>query len=182
MTETTDAVAVPGGLLGRVQALVQHKEFERFWKFAVVGGIGFVIDAGTVNLLKVLGIFAAAQLPLAFGLALEEEGIIGTIGFTLAVTSNFLWNRYWTYPDYRSKPVLQQLVTIIGINILGILNRIPILQGLSDPFAQMVGSLTHLENGLAAQIGLNMALMIAVVVVMFWNFFVNRYLTYNDVD
>jgi len=28
----------------------------------------------------------------------------------------------------------------------------------------------------------NMTLAIAVIVVMFWNFFVNRYITYSDVE
>jgi putative flippase GtrA len=44
--------------------------------------------------------------------------------------------------------------------------------------AQVVPPLTHLAD----RIGKNMALILAVVVVMFWNFFVNRYWTYNDVS
>jgi putative flippase GtrA len=34
----------------------------------------------------------------------------------------------------------------------------------------------------AVRIGKNLSLMLAVGIVMFWNFFVNRYWTYNDVD
>ena len=33
-----------------------------------------------------------------------------------------------------------------------------------------------------AKLGTFFAMIIGVIVVMFWNFFVNRYWTYNDVD
>jgi putative flippase GtrA len=35
---------------------------------------------------------------------------------------------------------------------------------------------------MASTLGNNIALATAVVIVMFWNFFVNRYWTYRDVD
>ena len=34
----------------------------------------------------------------------------------------------------------------------------------------------------AVRLGENAALAVSVVVVMFWNFFANRYWTYNDVE
>ena len=64
------------------------KERERFLKFAVVGVIGAVIDFGVMNLLTQVG---SMQLVPA-----------GTISFICAVISNFIWNRFWTYPDSRS--------------------------------------------------------------------------------
>jgi putative flippase GtrA len=71
--------------------LTKKKEQGRFLRFAVVGVIGAVIDFGAFNILTI-----------AFHLtALVAQ----TISFTLAVLSNFIWNRYWTYPDSRNKPV-----------------------------------------------------------------------------
>jgi hypothetical protein len=78
-------VFIVGGRLG-----VNEKELERFLKFLVVGTVGFAVDFGTLNLLK-----------LVFGFQLL---VANTISFSLAVLSNFTWNRLWTYPDSRSKP------------------------------------------------------------------------------
>ena len=169
----------------RVLSLVQeNKEFERFWKFAVVGAIGFVIDAGSVNGLKALGLFHNIKIDLpVVGFSLTEVGIVGAIGFILAIISNFLWNRFWTYPDSRSKSIISQVITFFAINVIGILIRIPILEGLSSPFANIIGKIAPVLNTNTAEwLGINAALALAVIVVMFWNFFVNRYITYNDVD
>jgi len=46
--------------------------------------------------------------------------IAGTISFIAAITSNFIWNRYWTYPDSRSKPVPHQLAQFVVINVMGL--------------------------------------------------------------
>ncbi len=184
----TSAGASTEGLVGRVRALIQNKEFERFWKFAVVGTIGAVIDFGTFRGLLALGWLDNVELSLIGKAALTGVGIAGTIAFTMAVISNFIWNRYWTYPDSRSKSVASQLVTFFLVNIVGILIRIPILELLSKPFDNLAHSiLPGLAGKMAAimgegAVGENMAWVLAVVIVMFWNFFVNRYWTYNDVD
>jgi putative flippase GtrA len=167
----------------------KNKEVERFWKFAVVGAIGFVIDFGISNLLwLLLPKNLAIRLPL--GLVVSSIGLGGAIGFITAITSNFFWNRYWTYPDSRSKSLLSQFALFFVINLMGIVIRIPILELASRPLAALTRSLlpglgveylTFLGADAAAGAGKNAALVIAVIVVMFWNFFVNRYTTYNDV-
>lgn len=191
MTETTPAVTeaneprphtLPGYIAWGRAKLSKRKELKRFIKFAVVGGIGFVIDFGTTNLLWSL-LPASLEIGLPFGLILSYIGIAGAIGFLAAIISNFLWNRYWTYPDSRSKSIFGQFAMFLAINLLGILIRIPILEFASVPFGNMIGNtVPALDADLALRLGKNAALMIAVVVVMFWNFFVNRYITYNDVD
>lgn len=167
-------------LTGRMQALLSNKEFERFWKFAVVGAIGAVIDFTTFRV--ALALLSDIELPLLFGLTLTEVGISGAIAFTLAVISNFIWNRYWTYPDSRSKPLMGQLIQFFAVNIVGIFIRVPLLELLSRPLARLAERLLPpLPIGPLA-IGESLAWAIAVVVVLFWNFFVNRYWTYNDID
>lgn len=178
--------ALPAGWLGGLARLLRIKnprELERFLKFAVVGGIGFVIDAGVFNLLNALGWLdeVNVQLPVA-NLQLSGVGLAGMISFTLAVISNFIWNRYWTYPDSRSKPILRQFGSFFAINIVGILIRTPLLEGLWRPFTRLAMSVAGLETTTAEWAGKNMALMVGVGVVLFWNFFVNRYLTYGDVE
>lgn len=145
------------------------RERTRFLRFAVVGIIGAVVDFGVMNLLTNL-----FQFPLV---------LAGTISFIAAIISNFTWNRYWTYPDSRSKPLLNQLVTFSIVSVVGLAIRIPMLAILEPPmeryFASLPIELPFFSPTFYAD---NLTLAFAVIVVMFWNFFVNRYWTYNDVN
>lgn len=144
------------------------KERERFLKFAVVGVIGAVIDFGVMNLLT-----QAGSMPLVPA---------GTISFICAVTSNFVWNRYWTYPDSRSRPLARQLVMFFAVNIAGVAIRIPILHFIEPPLLQLVERMGMGSSMSSEFLAKNLTLALAVGIVMLWNFFVNRYWTYNDVD
>jgi len=149
--------------------LTDKVERTRFLRFALVGIIGAVVDFGVANLLSNVFHFN-------FTLA-------GTISFILAVFSNFTWNRYWTYPDSRSKSLLRQLVQFFLINTMGLAIRVPILKFLGDLLLQfftwLPAQIPFFSPKFLAE---NLTLAIAVIVVMFWNFFANRYWTYNDVD
>jgi len=146
------------------------RERERFLKFAVVGAIGALVDFGSfhvfMSLLGVLPVWAQV------------------FSFTTAVSSNFIWNRVWTYPDSRSKSILNQLMTFFVVNIVGLGIRTPIFAGLEEPFRRLFGFFKILPIGLvtADRLGYTFALGVAVVVVLFWNFFINRVWTYNDVE
>lgn len=160
----------------------QAKELERFIKFFVVGAIGFVVDFGTLNLLQstVLRPSQSSALPVI---------LATTIAFTSAIISNFIWNRYWTYPDSRSRPVAQQLIQFFVVNIAGWLFRLGIVVVLYRPFGSAAADLLNsfqsgaiASEAAQAQLGTNLAQALAVFIVMFWNFFANRYWTYNDVE
>lgn len=182
LTESTETLTPVGGLMARLIALRQNKEIGRFLKFAVVGTMGAVIDGATFNVLLAQSWLAPIRIQLRSDLALNQVVIAGAVAFVLAVLSNFIWNRYWTYPDSRSKPLVAQFVTFFGINAFGLAIRALILQFGTQPLANGVnGILPTLRADLAHRIGANVAWALAVIVVMFWNFFVNRYLTYNDV-
>lgn len=146
------------------------KERERFLKFVVVGTFGAVVDFGSFHLLMSL-----------FALAPEWAQ---AVSFTLAIISNFIWNRVWTYPDSRSKPISRQLVTFFLVNLVGLAIRTPIFTSLEEPFRKLFEQLSFIPMGIitADRLGYTFALGIAVLVVMFWNFFINRVWTYNDVD
>lgn len=144
------------------------KERTRFLKFAIVGAIGSAIDIGVMNLLTQL-------LDLRLVLA-------GSISFTCAVINNFTLNRYWTYPDSRSKPLVHQLGMFALVNSIGIGIRIPILHFVEPAMAGMFESMAHLSHPEAESLAKNATLLVAIAVVMTWNFFVNRYWTYNDIE
>ena len=145
-----------------------QKERVRFFRFAVVGVIGAVIDFGIMNLLT--RVFSAS---LVFA---------GTISFISAVISNFIWNRYWTYPESRSRSIAKQLTMFFAVNIAGMVIRIPILHYLEPPMHTLFSKLTWNLPFDTDFLAKNITLAFAVGVVMLWNFFINRYWTYNDVD
>lgn len=185
MTETPEASLPQSTLLDRLSALLPGKsrrELERFLKFAVVGVIGAVVDFGTFNLLNALGWLDPIAVRLPFGILLTGVGIASMISFSLAVTSNFIWNRYWTYPDSRSKSLVGQYAIFFGINTAGLAIRVPILEGLRRPLARLLAAQLSLPFETVILLGNNLALAVAVAVVLFWNFFVNRYITYGDVE
>jgi len=155
--------------LGQLQSFYRtnRKELTRFAKFMVVGVIGAVVDFGIYNLLNEI-----------IGLAPE---ISGSISFALAICSNFLWNRYWTYPDSRNKPILFQFIQFFIVNVLGIVIRLPIIALTRSPFARLSEQLFALDSTSAETVGNNLALALAVFIVLFWNFFINRFWTYSDV-
>ena len=147
--------------------ITDKKERERFLKFSVVGFIGFFVDAGVFNLCR--SVFEI------------EPGIASAISFTVAVISNFLFNRFWTYPDSRSKPVSAQLGQFFIVNIIGLGIRTGVLLLILNPLYELFGSIQFDLPLSPVVLGDNLALIIVVGIVLFWNFFINRYWTYNDV-
>jgi putative flippase GtrA len=160
----------------RIIALAQQnrKEFVRFLKFMVVGTIGAVVDFGILNALKLA--FRAYGVDLGMwhlmgGFTVEGNlTLANTISFTSAVISNFTWNRFWTYPESRSKPLGGQLGQFFVVNIAGLAINLTVLNALDPLFKPWLGFYSY-----------NAAKAIATIIVMFWNYGVNRFWTYNDV-
>lgn len=162
-------------------ALRARRELTRFLKFCVVGGLGFAIDSGVFFLLSdLLGLWSlVAQF----------------LSFCAAVSSNFYWNRVWVYPDSRSKPIRSQALQFALVNAAGgILIRTPFFAVAERPLQRLaVGLLPWLQAwpapvpALATRLGAGgigsyLTLIAAVILVLFWNFAVNRLWTYSDVQ
>ncbi len=144
------------------------KERRRFIRFISVGAIGAVVDFGIMNLFTKM-----------FGMPLI---LAGTISFVCAIISNFLFNRFWTYPDSRSRTIARQLVMFFMVNVAGLAIRLPILHFLEPLMLRATVLLARFIPFSPQFMGKNLTLAVAVSVVMLWNFFINRYWTYNDVD
>ena len=142
-------------------------ERTRFLKFCVVGVIGFVVDFGIMNL--ILHFSGNARLA-------------STISFIAAVISNFIWNRYWTYPDSRQKPLMQQLGQFFLINVIGLGIRYLLFLTIDRPIITLAERILPVDFFIKPDVvGHNITMIIAVFIVMMWNFFANRLWTYNDV-
>lgn len=154
----------------KVRVISDPIERVRFLKFATVGAIGALVDFGTFNL---------------FSAVLGVHPVLSSVfSFTTAMLSNFTWNRYWTYPDSRTKPLARQLVEFGAVNLVGLLIRTPLFAGLNGVLVTLFERFSFLPIGILTPtfLGYNLALGTAILVVMLWNYFVNRYWTYNDVE
>ena len=148
--------------------LTNPQERTRFLRFLFVGAFGAGVDFGFFNLLiQLLNI-----LPV----------IASGISFISAIISNFLWNRYWTYPDSRSKPIRAQMAQFALVSSMGLIIRIPLFAYLEPRMISLSSQIFPPSFLLSSTfVGHNSSLAIAVLVVMMWNFFANRFWTYNDV-
>jgi putative flippase GtrA len=162
--------------IGRGQA----KEVERFIKFAVVGSLGFIIDVGTVIILQ------NTILPPEND---QTVTLVNSIAFILAVCSNFVWNRVWTYPDSRRYSLQRQLTQFAIVSVIGLVIRNLWISGAYEYIGQL--STTILQGPFSDyapelidqnKLGTTIALVFGVLIVMIWNFVANRLWTYNDVD
>ena len=144
----------------RLHAFVSNNQEElgRFFKFAVVGTIGAVVDFGTLNLLV-----------LAFGWPKEYANLVSV---TCAVISNFIWNRFWTYPESRDHPLHLSFGKFALVNLFGLLINQTIFVATD---ALVFGPM------FPHPLDYNLAKVSAIVVVLFWNFFVNRRWTYGAI-
>ncbi len=150
--------------------LSNAKERVRFFRFAIVGAVGAVIDFGVFNLLThLIGFF-------------RNNAVWATvISFILAVFSNYYWNRVWTYPDSRSKPVSRQVLQFFLVSVIGLTIRTPMFAGLEKVLIQFFNSWWRWNILSPVFLAHNLSLAIVILVVMVWNFIANRYWTYNDV-
>ena len=148
--------------------LTNSRERVRFFRFAVVGVIGALIDFSIFNLLT-----TALNFPVIIAQA---------VSFSTAVTSNFLWNRFWTYPDSRSKSIPHQVIQFFVVNIIGLLIRTPLIAFLGPIIVKLISHISLQYHLSPDTLGHNIALAIAIGVVMLWNFFINRFWTYSDVQ
>jgi putative flippase GtrA len=145
-------------LINRLGFARRPKEFVRFLKFATVGVIGMVVDLTVLNVMhKVFG------LPLL---------VANAISFTTAVISNFTWNRFWTFPESRARPIAPQLGQFALVNVAGLIINTVILWLAFKVTQQIVPDPWDY----------NLAKIFAIGVVLFWNYFVNRAWTYKGIE
>lgn len=131
------------------------KELTRFVKFALVGALGAIIDFGLLNLMK--GYFG---WPLLWA---------NTLSVSVAIISNFVWNRLWTFPESRTRKKRRQLPQFTLVNLVGLLINNLIVVGIDAVLVPYIGE----------PWSYNIAKAIAIGVVLFWNFGANRFWTYR---
>ena len=122
--------------------------FQKFIKFCVVGFSGMVIDFGTTWLLK-------EKVKV-------NKYIANSTGFILAATSNYIWNRFWTFHSENSH-IVTEYFSFILISLIGLAINNLIIYILSDRL----------------KFNFYFAKLIAIGVVTVWNFIMNYLITFS---
>jgi putative flippase GtrA len=167
------ALPLVGGMWTRLMS--NPKELERFAKFAVVGIIGFIVDMTVFNVMKY--VFESIGLAEGWNLATDPRQIqltlANTCSFSAAVLSNFTWNRLWTFPESRERPLGRQLLQFAIVNVLG--------WGINTGLLLVMDHFVF-QHFVGERLSSNLAKAIATIVVLFWNFGMNRIWTYGGIE
>jgi putative flippase GtrA len=155
--------------------LANPKRIERFIKFAIVGAIGAVVDFLVLNIMKLA--FEAIGLGEGWNVSMQPHQIqlvaANAISFSAAVLSNFTWNRLWTFPESRERPLVTQLIQFTIVNVLGLVINTLILVIMDQYVFQLF---------VDERLSYNLAKAIAICVVLFWNFGMNLLWTYRGIE
>ncbi len=133
-----------------------RREVKRFLKFAVVGTWGFIVDFTILNLL-----LFGAHFP---------AWLANTCSFSVAVLNTFTFNRLWTFPESRQRPIATQLAQFFAVNLLGYaINEAVFLSSHDLLWGHILGTAAawNLSKGTAS------------IVALFWNFAINRLWTWR---
>jgi len=122
----------------------------KFLKFCTIGFSGMVIDFGTTWLLK-------EKIKI-------NKYIANSCGFILAASSNYLWNRVWTFKSHNSN-IGTEYVSFFAISLIGLgLNNL-IIWILSDKMKW----------------NFYLSKVIAIGIVTLWNFGMNFLFTFHQI-
>lgn len=144
-----------------------NREVKRFAKFAIVGAAGSVTDFTVLNVLVQL-----------FGF---KPVWANTFSFAAAVIQNFMLNRRWTFPESKQRQAGRQLVQFALVSIIGLGINTLILATVDHLLINFWIHLVGHEH-LGFTISYNFAKLVAIGVVLFWNFAGNRLWTYRGLS
>jgi len=120
----------------------------KFLKFCLIGLSGMLIDFGTTWLLK-------EKLRI-------NKYIANSTGFILAATSNYIWNRLWTFQS-EDPGIVEEYFSFILISVAGLAINNFVIYILSDKM----------------KINFYISKVIATGVVTLWNFSMNFLITFR---
>ncbi len=120
----------------------------RFIRFGIVGASGMVVDFGVTWLCK-------EKLRW-------NKYVSNSLGFILAATNNYLWNRVWTFQS-QSEAVAREYISFVVIALIGL--------GLNNLIIYLVHERWHVNFYLSK--------LIAIACVTIWNFSMNYVFTFR---
>lgn len=142
----------------------RRAEMQRFAKFATVGLLGSLTHFTILNVLVQL--------------AHSPELLANAIGFVTAVVQNFFLNRRFTYPESRSRDARRQLGQFFLVSFIGFFINMAVFSTVLW-FLEPITDRWVTDPRMGHFLGYNGAYVVAVGIVLFWNFAANRLWTYR---
>ena len=118
----------------------------KFFKFVIIGFSGLIIDFSITYLFK--EIFKV------------NKYISNSIGFTIAASSNYFLNRYWTFSS-ENPSIGKEYASFFIISLIGL--------GINNLFLYLFQKKTRFY----------LAKFLAIVVTTIWNFLANYFITFS---
>src|SRR5213593_2010571 len=141
------AMAVGSSLGRRVGVLYQ------FTKYALVGGLNFLLDIGVLNLLiAITGISRGGY----------ANGFKAT-SFLVALVWSFAWNKFWTFSSASTTEAGRQFVKFFVVSAVGLLINV-------TAFSLINNNSGWYHEAVSARAWVNIAAVGASITAIVWNF------------
>jgi putative flippase GtrA len=127
----------------------------RFARFMLVGIGGTLLDFLLLSILIFLGMPTIAA---------------NTSSYLAGVINNFLLNRFWTFPEARSRDWKKQFLLFLAVNAMGLMLSNLLIGSFEPVFTVWFGRWDVIP-----------AKIVATGIVFFWNYFANRFWTFRPV-
>lgn len=155
----------------------QSREVERFIKFIIIGGLSTAVDFAVLNVLQ-----ATILPPIGDDTTLRVL-VASLISYMCGLTNNYLFNRYWAYPDARQKTLWVQLSQFVSVYLVSLGLRGLLITLLFPVWAGVLqGLLPTTPTSTLNRIGSNLAAATTLIFTTGWNFIVNRLWTFGEVE
>jgi dolichol-phosphate mannosyltransferase len=105
---------------------------QKFLKFGIVGGFGFVVNTVGAKIFKNLLITPESNLSLL-------NGICNAMAAELAIISNFIWNNVWTFASEKITSIGQIISKFVTFNLSSVVTGIIIPSVVIGIFTSLFG-------------------------------------------
>lgn len=163
-----------------------RENLAQFIRFGVVGSVGAIVDFGSYGIMTrllgwdtvyCLGIFGASHTTTLVELTqctTPNYPLVAAnmVSVFLAITSNFILNKFWTFRDVRTSTMAAQGISYFVMSVIAwALNQI-----LTGVFASR---LTILATLFGSYVDIT-AKILAVLIVLFFNFGVSKFVIFRQ--
>ncbi|MFA5134785.1 MAG: GtrA family protein [Patescibacteria group bacterium] len=139
------------------QYIQRHPSLPEFFKFAVVGGIGTIVDFGIYALFT--------RVFLVYYIVARVFSVL------IAILNNFLLNKYWTFKKGKSGRGAAESIKFFIVSVANIFLNLGIMYAIIEftPAEKIFGAYEDF-----------FAIAAAIAIVLFSNYFGNKYWTFKD--
>jgi putative flippase GtrA len=158
---------------GLMSQLLQRQGLRQFIKFCLVGALSTAVNLGVlyllVELLHILQYFQSEHVGRAVAL---------TIAFVVSVVNGYFWNSKWTFRQSDAAGERRRIFQFTVTNLVGLCLNVLIATTVAHRTPGIL--LQALSPYLKRDPGVFVGTIAATVIVVFWNFTVNKYWTFRS--